>query len=93
MEGRGSREWTDLDAAFLGLMSKGVDEAILWERKPLTVAQAEKAIGKKTFAELADGYVVKKPGKPALVQESDKRPAITNQITAAEAFKEENEHE
>lgn len=93
VEGRGGREWTDLDAAFLGLMSKGVDEAILWERRPLTVAQAEKAIGKKTFAELADGYVMKKPGKPALVEESDKRPAITNKVTATEAFKEENEHE
>ena len=79
-----------MDTAFSHLALNGIDETILWERKPLTVAQAEKAIGKKTFAELADGYVVKKPGKPALVQESDKRPAITNQITAAEAFKEEN---
>ena len=72
-----------------GSVANGVDEALLWERVPLTVAKAEKAIGKKEFASLADGYVVKKPGKPALVEESDKRPAITNKITAAEAFKEE----
>lgn len=90
VEGRGGREWSDLDAAFSHLALNGIDETILWEKNPLTVAKAEKAIGKKTFAELADGYVTKKPGKPALVQESDKRPAITNQITAAEAFKEEN---
>lgn len=89
VEGRGSRDWIDLDTAFSGLTAAGVDEAILWERVPLSVAKAEKAIGKKEFAELADGYVVKKPGKPALVEESDKRPAITNKVTAAEAFKEE----
>lgn len=89
VEGKGSREWTDLDTAFAGLVANGVDEALLWERVPLTVAKAEKAIGKKEFASLADGYVVKKTGKPALVKESDKRPAVTNKITAAEAFKEE----
>ena len=53
MEGRGGREWTDLDAAFLGLMSKGVDDAIVGE-ETINCSQAEKAIGKKTFAELAD---------------------------------------
>ena len=30
--------------------------------------------------------VIKKPGKPALVKESDKREAITNKVTAAQAF-------
>lgn len=35
----------------------------------------------------------KKQGKPALVEESDKRPAITNTVSAAEAFKEEKKHE
>lgn len=90
VEGRGSREWTDLDEAFNSLMSGGVDEALLWERVPLSVAKAEKAIGKKEFASLTDRYVLKKPGKPALVKESDKRPAITNKVTAAEAFKEED---
>lgn len=50
-------------------------------------------MGKKIFAESVSEFVTKKTGKPALVETSDKRPAITNKISAAEAFKEENEHE
>ena len=46
-------------------------------------------MGKKEFQDMVGEYVTKKPGKPALVQEKDKRPAITNKITAGEAFKEE----
>lgn len=89
VEGRGSREWTDMDQAFRTLETNGIDEAVLWERKPLTLAQVEKVVGKKDFAAFVGGYVVKKPGKPALVKETDKRPAVTNKISAAEAFKEE----
>ena len=89
VEGRGSREWTDLDKAFRGLETAGVEAELLWERRPLSVAQSEKVIGKKEFGVLAKDDVVKKPGNPALVEESDKRPAITNKITAGEAFKEE----
>lgn len=89
VEGRGSREWTDMDAAFAVLQQHGTPEALLWERRPLTLAQVEKTVGKKEFAEYVSDYVVKKPGKPALVKASDKRPAVTNKITAGEAFKEE----
>lgn len=74
VEGRGSRNWNDLDAAFRTLQERGVPEAMLYERKPVSVAGLEKSIGKKTFAETADGLWQKKPGKPALVPESDKRP-------------------
>ena len=90
VEGRGSRGWTDTDAAFEALKKYGVEEAVLYERKPLTLAQVEKVVGKKELQEAAGDYMVKNPGKPTLVQEKDKRPAITNKITAEEAFKEEN---
>lgn len=73
VEGRGSREWTDTDAAFTALQQRGISEAMLYERKPVSVAGLEKALGKKTFAEAAEDLVVKKPGKPALVPESDPR--------------------
>lgn len=86
VEGRGGRDWTDMDQAFDTLKAQGINEAILWERKPLTLAQVEKVVGKKDFETLVGGLVVKNPGKPALVQESDKRPAITNKVTAEEAF-------
>ena len=89
VEGRGSRDWTDMDKAFSTLTSNGISDTILWERKPLSLAQVEKVVGKKDFQELVGGLVVKNPGKPALVEETDKRPAITNKVSAAEAFKEE----
>lgn len=90
VEGRGGRDWTDMDQAFGTLKENGINEAILWERKPLTLAQVEKVVGKKDFESYVGSMVVKKPGKPALVKESDKREAITNKVSAAEAFKEEN---
>ena len=89
VEGRGSRDWSDMDLAFGALTDKGIAEEILWERKPLSVAQVEKVVGKKDFTNYVGELVVKKPGKPTLVPESDKRDAITNKITAQEAFKED----
>lgn len=83
VEGRGSREWQDQDAAFKILQERGVDEALLWERKPITAPGLEKILGKKAFTAASEGLVVKKPGKPALVPSSDKRPAYN---AAAVAF-------
>lgn len=79
--GRSAREWDDMDKAFADLMQRGVDEAMLWERKPVTAPALEKALGKKTFADTAADHVVMHPGKPTLVPESDSRPAYN----AAEA--------
>lgn len=87
VEGRGSRVWIDIDAAFEAIIEEGTDEAMLYERKPLTLAQVEKLMGKAHFADVAGEYVVKSPGKPTLVPSTDKREAITNKITANEAFK------
>lgn len=89
VEGRGSRVWTDMEEAFKAIIEDGTDEAMLYERKPLTLAQVEKLMGKKHFADVCMDFIDKKPGKPTLVKESDKRPAITNKITADEAFKED----
>ena len=73
VEGRGSRDWKDLDTAFETLRERGVDDALLWERKPASVAGLEKTLGKKNFASTAKGLWEKKPGKPALVEEEDPR--------------------
>lgn len=86
VEGRGSRAFTDTDEAVDTLIKNGIDESVLYERRVLTLAQMEKAIGKKAFGELVGDLVVKNPGKPTLVEESDKRPRITNQPTAADVF-------
>lgn len=86
VEGRGSRAFTDTDAAVDTLIKNGIDESVLYERRVLTLAQMEKAVGKKAFGEIVGNLVVKNPGKPTLVEESDKRPKITNQPTAADVF-------
>jgi len=74
VEGRGSRAWADVDSAFTVLKERGIDEALLWERKPVTAPALEKALGKKLFADVAADLVVHQPGKPTLAPESDKRP-------------------
>lgn len=86
VEGRGSRAFTDTDEAVDTLIKNGIDESVLYERRVLTLAQMEKAVGKKVFGEIVGNLVVKNPGKPTLVEESDKRPKITNQPTAADVF-------
>lgn len=93
VEGRSIREWTDMKKAFQTLKENEIPEALLYEKKPLTLSQIEKAVGKKEFQEIAGGFITKPPGKPALVKETDKRPAITNTITAEKAFQEENGYE
>ena len=86
VEGRGSRAFTDTDEAVDTLIKNGIDESVLYERRVLTLVQMEKAVGKKAFGEIVGNLVVKNPGKPTLVEESDKRPKITNQPTAADVF-------
>lgn len=74
VEGRGTRDWTGgSDQAFTVLRTRGVDDALLYERKPVSVAGLEKSLGKKAFAETAEGLWQKSPGKPTLVPESDPR--------------------
>ena len=75
VEGRSVRRFTDTDAAFRALQANGVQEEMLYERKPLTLAQVEKLVGKKDFLRVV-GTIVEKPlGKPTLAAESDPRPA------------------
>ena len=76
VEGRSLRQFTDHDAAFKTLVESGIEETMLYERKPLTLAATEKLVGKTKFKELVGNYINQPPGKPALVVESDKRETI-----------------
>ena len=73
VEGRSVRQFDDADAAFADLRAAGIEDALLYERKPLTLAGVERLLGKKQFAELCGGHVIKPAGKPTLVPESDSR--------------------
>jgi hypothetical protein len=89
VEGRGSRDYVDLDKAFAYLKENGIDEAILYERQPLTAAKIEKVLKKEQYRTLLEepGLVVKSAGKPTLAPANDKRKAITNAPKASEDFK------
>lgn len=86
--GRGSRKFTDIDKAFKFLVESGFAEALLYKREPLTAPAVEELIGKEAFKALSTEHVIKTPGKPTLVPESDPREAF-KQYDLEELFKNE----
>ncbi len=86
VEGRSVRQFTDQDKAFEILLAAGTEEAMLYERKPITLASVEKLLGKAKFREMLSEYINTPPGKPTLAPISDKREAITRR-SAEEDFK------
>lgn len=74
VEGRSIRKYADEAAVAQKAEAAGVD---VWDRKLKTITALEKQLGKQRFTELLGDLVVKPAGKPALVPESDKRPALT----------------
>lgn len=86
VEGRSTRQFTDQDAAFRALELAGFDEAILYERKPLTLAQLEKQVGKQVFADVCGAYITKPQGSPTLVEASDKRQPYNSAALEAEGL-------
>ena len=58
-----------------------------YEKKLLGITAMQKLLGKSRFDELLAAYIEKLQGKPTLVPESDKRPAMNN---AKSDFMEEN---
>lgn len=75
VEGRSNRAFRDVDEAIQALINAGYDEAVIYDRKPKTLSELEKLMGKKAFAELLSDQIVKPRGKPTLVKASDKREA------------------
>ena len=81
VEGRSNRKYTDENAVARTVEANGYDP---YEKKLLGITAMTSLLGKKRFDELLGGLISKPPGKPALVPESDKRPAMN---TAADDFK------
>ena len=75
--GRSNRAFTDQDAAIQAVIAAGYDEALVYDRKPKTLSELEKLMGKAEFAEKVGGYVIKPPGKPTLAPSADKREAYS----------------
>lgn len=73
VEGRSNRKYTDDAAVAVAVKDAGYDP---YEQKILGLTAMSSLLGKKKFEELLGELVYKPPGKPALVPESDKRPAM-----------------
>lgn len=73
VSGRSSRNWSDESKAEALLVGELGEAA--YEHKLLSVAKAEKVLGKARKS-LIDELVIKSSGSPTLVPESDKRPSI-----------------
>lgn len=73
--GRSVRTFTDQDAAIQAVIAAGYDEALVYDRKPKTLSELEKLMGKTEFAEKIGNFVVKPLGKPTLALATDKREA------------------
>ena len=82
VEGRSNRKYTDEDAVAKTVQNAGFDP---YEQKLLGITAMSQTLGKKKFEELLGGLVYKPAGKPVLVPDSDKRPAMS---TATDDFKE-----
>ena len=83
IEGRSNRKYTNDAVVAATVEGAGFDP---YERKVLGITAMQKLLGKSRFEELLAPYIEKPQGKPTLVPESDKRPAIN---TAKNDFMEE----
>lgn len=77
VEGRSVRKITDDALAVKRLEGDGHPAEDIFKPAALrSITDLEKLCGKKHFTELMEGLIDKPKGKPALVPESDKRPAM-----------------
>ena len=86
VEGRSVRKYVNEQAVAAAVVKAGFEP---YDKKLFTITEMQKQLGKKKFEEILGKLVVKPQGKPVLVREDDKRPALS---TAKDDFKEENEH-
>lgn len=83
VEGRSVRKYSNESAVAVIVENAGFDP---YEKKVIGITAMQKMLGKSRFDELLSSFIEKPQGKPTLVPESDKRPAIN---TAKNDFMEE----
>ena len=84
VEGRSKRQFTDTKAVIDAAAKEGFTD--VYKQELLSLTEFEKMMGKKRFAQILGKYVVKPPGKLALVPESDPRPAVDLNSSAGDEF-------
>ena len=83
VEGRSKRQFLDPKAVAGAATQAGYTD--IYKTEMISLTEFEKLMGKKKFQEVLGEYVVKPPGKLALVPDSDPRPAV-DLDTAADEF-------
>lgn len=72
--GRSIRKWSDPDAVAAKAIEAGYED--IYDRKLIGIPAMEKLMGKADMAELLGDLIENPAGKPALVPETDRRPAL-----------------
>lgn len=81
--GRSIRKYADEAAVAEAAKAAGYSD--IWDKRLIGITAMERLMGKKVFTETLGDLVVKPEGKPTLVPESDKRPALAR-VSAATDF-------
>lgn len=87
VEGTSRRTITDPEAAAKTLLNNGYKEEDIFKPRELEgITNLQKVLGKKGVTEYLEAYIDKPEGKPTLVPDSDKRPAINTVETMMNEF-------
>lgn len=78
--GRSIRKYTDPEAVAAAAEAAGYTD--IFDRKLIGITAMEKLMGKQTFNDVLGALVHKPEGKPTLVPESDRRPAVKGRSAA-----------
>lgn len=81
--GRSVRKYSDEAAVAEAAKQAGYTD--IWDKKLIGITAMEKLMGRSTFKDVLGYLVVKPEGRPTLVPESDKRPAL-QRVSAATDF-------
>lgn len=79
VEGKSNRKWEDADLAVEVLRTIGLSEEQIFNKKIAGIGDISDLMSKDEFEQKLSPFIVKPPGKPLLVPESDKRPALGNE--------------
>ncbi len=74
VEGRSVRKYKDEDAIAEKAVASGYKD--IYRKSLIPMTEMQKLMGKAKFEEILGGLIYKPPGKPTLVPNSDKRPAM-----------------
>lgn len=93
VEGRSNRRLTDTEAVIGTLTSEGWQPSDFMKSELQGITALEKLLGKKAFEATLGKYTEKPPGKPTLVDQSDKRQELDLTSDFDDDFEEKTTHQ